>query len=273
MRLSISAASDTGRVRRNNQDAYGMDDRSGLLLVADGMGGHAAGEVASRIAVEVILKQVSQGLETGKIPAVGEVPLHLSDRGRLLLAAVRIANEMVYRSSLESPDRAGMGTTVVAALVRGGKATVAHVGDSRLYLWRKGKLTQWTQDHSLVAEQVQRGLLTKEDAVTALNQNVLTRALGIGDVVDVEIQEYAVRQGDVFLLCSDGLTRMVTDDEIAGVLRELSHPWQMCHNLVRLALDRGGKDNVTVTVGKIEGPLWWTRIKQFWKRQSARRQP
>ena len=256
MKLTVAGLTDKGLVRVNNEDSYWVDADPGLLIVADGMGGHAAGEVASRMAVDVIREQVALGLKTGKIPSVGPRPIHLSDRAHLLTAAVHAANEMIFAASERRATRKGMGTTVVVVLVDAKSFAVAHVGDSRLYLSSRGTLRQITRDHSLVAEQVARGLLTPEQAELSENRNVLTRAVGIAPSVDVDAEEYPLKAGNALVLCTDGLNRMAPDDALAGAIVGLNDPSQMCHNLVRLAIERGGKDNVTVVVGRMEPTGW-----------------
>lgn len=269
MTVSFHGATDVGRVRKNNQDAYGIDAAHGLVVVADGMGGHAAGEVASRLAVDTVLAEVARGFATGKIPWEGEAPLHLTECQRLLISSIRIANQMIFRSAQENPDQKGMGTTLVAALIHAGRVTVANVGDSRLYAWRGGRLAQWTRDHSFVAEQVERGLLTSAEAATAANQNILTRALGTAVDVDVDTQERRLNDGDLLLLCTDGLTRMVPDADIAGALGVVPAAG-VCEALVKTALERGGRDNVTVAAARVTGAPWWERFKFDWIQRRAR---
>ncbi len=252
MKLKVAGFTDPGKVRKNNEDNYWVDEEAGLLIVADGMGGHAAGEVASQMAVDVIREQVSRGLKTGKIPAVGQKPPHLSERAHLLTAALHMANEMIFAAAERQADKRGMGTTIVAALVDAASFAVAHVGDSRLYLYRAGGLRQITRDHSLVAEQVAKGLMTEAEAEKSEIKNVLTRALGISPSVEIDADEYPLKPDDVLMLCSDGLCRMADDAVIADALSGLNNPSEMCHNLVQLAVERGGKDNVTVVAGKLE---------------------
>ena len=268
MKLSTAVLSDAGKVRRNNEDSCFSDDDLGLFIVADGMGGHAAGEVASQLAVQIIRDQVVNAFKTGTIPA-SDAPLHLSERGRLLHSAVRLANDMIWEASQKSPERRGMGTTVVVALANGPRLSVAHVGDSRLYLMHGNDFRQITQDHSLVAEQVAKGLLTPEQAETSDIQNVLTRALGAKPDVDVDVSEPALSSGDLILVCSDGLSRMVKDAAIAGELRRLKEPTEMCHNLVRLALEQGGRDNVTVAVARARGGGFWSSVARVFRRKPA----
>jgi protein phosphatase len=177
-----------------------------------------------------------------------------------LTSAVHVANEIVFAASEKRLDRKGMGTTLVAVLVGDKSFAVAHVGDSRLYAFQRGALRQITRDHSLVAEQVAKGLLTEAQAETSDIKNVLTRALGISPTVEVDADEYPLKPGDALLLCSDGLCRMADDGEISAALSALDDPSEMCHNLVRLALDKGGKDNVTVVIGKMERSGFFERL-------------
>ncbi len=271
MNLQTAGLTDPGKIRKNNEDSYWVDADLGLLVVADGMGGHAAGEVASGMAVEVIRDQVAQGLKTGRIPAVGQKPIHLSSRAHLLTAAIHVANEMIFAASEKRAERIGMGTTVVAALVGPKSFAVAHVGDSRLYLYRAGNLRQITRDHSLVAEQVAKGLLTAEEAEKSEQKNILTRALGIASTVEVDSDEYPLKPDDLLLLCSDGLCRMAEDALIAGALAGLNDPSEMCHNLIRLAVDRGGGDNVTVVLGWLSRSGFLDRILgRFSKRSNGK---
>jgi serine/threonine protein phosphatase PrpC len=260
MKLTAMGLTDPGQVRKNNEDNFFCDDGIGLLVVADGMGGHAAGEVASQLAVDVVREQVARGLSSGKIPNMGEKPLHLSDRAQLLTVAVRMANEVIYSAAQEKVERRGMGTTIVAVLVDKKSFAVAHVGDSRLYLLRDGKLSQVTRDHSLVAEQVAQGLIKAEDAEKSEIKNVLTRALGIGADVDIDVSEYPLKSGDNLLLCTDGLCRMAEDVAIEAEMNRLNEPIDICQNLVRIANERGGKDNVTVISAKAAGVSFWTKI-------------
>jgi len=261
MKLACAGLTNPGQVRKNNEDNFWVDEDRGLLLVADGMGGHAAGEVASQMAVDVIKEQVINGLATGKIPAMGNIALHLSGRAKLLANAVRMANEVIYATAQERVEKKGMGTTVVAVLSDKKKYAVAHVGDSRLYLFREGKLSRVTQDHSLVAEQVAKGLMTEEQAEQSDIKNILTRALGVAPEVDVDVDEFNLEEGDVLLLCTDGLCRMVDDKTIEDALRRGGAPEEIVRSLVAMANDAGGKDNVTVVLGRARGNGLLTQIK------------
>jgi protein phosphatase len=183
-----------------------------------------------------------------------------------LASAVTIANEVIFRSAAERPDRHGMGTTLVAALMDGSRLSVVHVGDSRFYLVRGGRIVSVTRDHSFVAEQVARGLLTPAEAEVSEAGNILTRALGVAATVEIDAMEPALRNGDVALLCSDGLSKMAEDAAILLSLRDSKGPFQMCHNLVQLALERGGRDNVTVVAGRIRRERLWERAVRLWRR-------
>ncbi|HVE68902.1 MAG TPA: Stp1/IreP family PP2C-type Ser/Thr phosphatase [Solirubrobacteraceae bacterium] len=228
------AKSDTGRQRRSNEDRE--FERAPLFAVADGMGGARAGEVASKIVVETL----AEGLpETG------------SDEERLA-AAVREANARIHDLARAEPDRAGMGTTVTAAYVGDDGVAVAHVGDSRAYRLRDGELERLTHDHSLVAELVRRGKLTEEEAEEHPQKSVITRALGPEAAVDVDRCTFPARDGDLFLLCSDGLTGMVPEDRIAEILAGADSLRAAAQALIREANERGGRDNITVVLFRVE---------------------
>jgi serine/threonine protein phosphatase PrpC len=263
MKFQATVLTDTGNVRHHNEDSCLMDEALGLVVVADGMGGHAAGEVASRLAVEVVREQVARGLQTGTIPACGAPAPHWSDRTRLLAAAAHMANDVIFQAAQERPERRGMGTTLVAALRNGSRLSVVNVGDSRFYLFRHGVLSVVTRDHSLVAEQVAQGVISPAEAEASESGNILTRALGVGATVDLDAVEPSVRSGDTFLLCSDGLTKMVEDDVLVRSVREIEDPQQLCQYLVGLALERGGRDNVTVAVGRMGREGVWDRVRSF----------
>ncbi len=260
MKIQGAVLTDAGKVRKNNEDSCLVDDDFGLLIVADGMGGHAAGEVASRLAVDVIREQVIRGLKTGTIPACGVPAPHWSNRTRLLAAAVAIANDIVFRASQERFERRGMGTTIVAALINGSRMSVVHVGDSRFYLFRGGRIMAVTRDHSLVAEQVAQGMISSTEAEASESKNILTRALGVMAAVDIDAMEPAVQSGDMALLCTDGLTKMVEDEEIGKIIKGVGDPLRVCQSLVTLALDRGGRDNVTVAAGMVKRERFFDRL-------------
>ncbi len=225
---------DVGKVRKVNEDAAFIGD--GLCLVCDGMGGHQAGDVASNLAVDVI----STGL-TNEKPSVGT-----------LLTTIARANERVYQRAQSDRKYRGMGTTLTALWADGDQMILAQVGDSRAYLLRDGKLSQCTHDHSLVAELVRMGSITQEEARVHPQRNLITRSLGTEPRVDADIFEIARRSGDRWLLCSDGLTGHVSDDELAARLSKESL-YDAADSLMALALDRGGTDNITLLILSDEG--------------------
>jgi protein phosphatase len=250
-KIEIGAKTDVGRVRDSNEDLFRVVPELQLMIVSDGMGGEASGEVASELAVETIANHCveSAGLVSPS-PDILNRP-ELSERTNCLLTAVQIANRRIHQSSLEDPEKHGMGATVVAAWLEGLRLSLVHVGDSRAYLLRAGALERLTYDHTLVAEQVRIGILTPQQADTSAWQSVLIRALGTNEQVDLDVEERQLVPGDVLLLCSDGLTRMVRDPEIGAALAGSASAQAAADRLVTLANQRGGEDNVTVVVMRI----------------------
>jgi serine/threonine protein phosphatase PrpC len=255
---------DVGRVRTNNEDSFRILEPLNLFILSDGMGGEAHGEVASALAVETIADYCAQPKEDSGVTLAGVAPDNWSADTKRLQNAVSQANFKIYDSAQKNPEQRGMGATLTAAWVNGSKLSVAHVGDSRAYLLRNGALQQLTSDHSLVAEQVRRGILTPQQAEESEMQSVLLRALGAHPEVQVDVDETELFPRDVLLLCSDGLTRMVTEPEIAGTLQAETNPVSAAQKLVDLANERGGLDNVTVIVARVQdeskGWLSWMRL-------------
>lgn len=248
MQIASGGVTSVGRVRANNEDSFRIVDELSLFVLSDGMGGEAHGEIASALAVETIVKHC---LETESDPAMtvfGDMPAQWSEKTRRLSSAVHLANQSIYDSAMKHPEQHGMGATVTAAWIHDSTLSIAHVGDSRAYLLRGGILQQLTSDHSLVAEQVRRGILTPAEAEKSEMQSVLLRALGAHPEIEVDAEEHMLIGRDVLLLCSDGLTRMVTEPEIAGTLQAELDPTKAAERLVELANDQGGADNVTVLV-------------------------
>jgi len=253
MKIAYQALSDVGKKRKGNEDSVFVNPEQNLFVVADGMGGHAAGEVASKVAVEAINEFVCLtggdeditwpfGLEDG-----------LSFDGNRLKSAIQYANRKVLDATRERKEYLGMATTVVAALVDGDAANLAHVGDSRVYLVRDGALTQLTSDHSWVNEQLESGIISADQARSHPLRNVVTRALGGRPELIVDLQEHKARPGDVLLLCSDGLTSMVPDEDIVRIVDEArGNVEQAAQALVEEANERGGEDNITVLLLKFE---------------------
>src|SRR3569833_1102313 len=252
-RLRFVGLTDTGKVREHNEDTIAFDADIGLLVLADGMGGYNAGEVASGIAVLSFVTLVREQVER-EDPNVQDREAGLSRPTIIQRDAIVRANKIIYQTARTQPQCEGMGTTVVAALFFDNKITIAHVGDSRLYRQRAGaeKLEQVTMDHSLLQELVDRGFYSAEEAQRAANKNYVTRALGVEPNVDVEIQEVPVSKGEVFILCSDGLSDMVEDEDIHLTINTFSANLDtVAKQLIQLANDNGGRDNVSVVMAHV----------------------
>jgi len=244
VQITSYGATDVGRVREQNEDSYLIVEDHGLYVVADGMGGHLGGQMASSLAVKTIgeaIEECNEEIEEG----VGVDPLESSPVPRLLAMAVRKACGAIYRTAQEDPELSGMGTTCTALLVRGERAFVAHVGDSRCYLQRGDKIIQITDDHSLVNEQIKEGLITREQARTSRLKNIITRSVGFERDVAVDTLALPVKAGDRLLMCSDGLANFVDDTEIGLALATLPLE-EVPPRMVALANERGGDDNITV---------------------------
>lgn len=265
MRLRLGACSDKGQVRHHNEDAFVCDPSLGLFIVCDGMGGEAAGEVASRMAIETMVRQLN-GAENWQQGKATPTARGFQPATRQLESAIRLSNQAVYEDSRRNPERHGMGTTVVSAWIRDNLASLAHVGDSRAYLWRNQNLEQLTRDHSLVEEQLRAGLISHEESLASSQQNVLLRALGGEPEVEVELAELPLMPGDALLLCSDGLSRMVSEETMADTLARLQQPQEICRTLVDLANQNGGEDNITVVVAQVLPDSWWRRLWSFARR-------
>jgi serine/threonine protein phosphatase PrpC len=264
LQIASGGATDVGMVRTNNEDSYQLVPALRLFVLADGMGGEAHGEVASSLAVETVVKHCLEGQENPSAPLRGEAKPGLTERSRRLASAVHLANQRVFASAAEHSEQRGMGATMTAAWIDDMNLSIAHVGDSRVYLLRTGVLQQLTSDHSLVAEQVRRGILTPSEAESSTMQNVLLRALGTQPEVEVDIEQVGLFPNDVLLLCSDGLTRMVTEPEIAGALQSEPDPQKAAEKLIRLANEGGGVDNVTAIVVSLkpEAKGWFSWLRR-----------
>jgi PPM family protein phosphatase len=248
VQLDVGSRSDIGRVRGNNEDICRVLPELKLFIVSDGMGGETHGELASSIVGDSIVAYCSENLEDPLQPYGEVLRPDLAANTNRLAAAVRFANRRVYQASLDNPELHGMGATVVTAWLEGARLSLVHVGDSRAYLLRGGVLERLTADHTVVAEQVRRGLIKPEDAHLSKMQNVLMRALGVQERVGVEATERLLENDDVVLLCTDGLTRMVEDTDIGRTLLESTDAQMSADNLVALANEHGGEDNVSVIV-------------------------
>lgn len=252
--IEVANISDTGLKRPHNEDSAVTDTALGLAVVADGMGGYKAGEVASAIAAQLILNEVRAGIANGEANTkVGSAGM---SRATLVIRdAVAKANAEVFRTAQEVPQCQGMGTTVVVVFYHGDKVSIAHVGDSRVYRLRGNEFKQITRDHSLIQELIDRGFFTPEEAAENTPKNLVTRALGIEQSVEVDVQEQDLQAGEIYLLCSDGLNDMVDDEEIHLTLSKYSaNLVQAATELVRLANEKGGKDNVSVVLVRPQNP-------------------
>ena len=266
--LQIVSVTDPGKVRGHNEDCVESRPEIGLLVLADGMGGYNAGEVASGMATSLIATGLAQtwtrdalkGLDREQASALSH---------QLLQQQIGDANSAIFEAALKDPQCAGMGTTLVAGIFYDNFLTVAHIGDSRLYRLRDDVFEQITKDHSLLQEQIDSGLISKEDARQSHNKNLVTRAVGIDPEVEAEIHSYEVVAGDIYLLCSDGLNDMIEDEEIQMTMIALSSNLELtAQQLVQAANDAGGRDNISVILVRVESGFavergWWARIKSW----------
>ncbi len=254
-KLEIVNVSDVGCKRPHNEDSTASNEALGIMILADGMGGYKAGEVASAIAVTSIYKQIRSGLESATTTGLDQNS-GLDHHSLIIRNAVNLSNSSIYDTAQNDEQCHGMGTTVVAALVYDGKISIAHVGDSRLYRMRAKDFKQITKDHSLVQELVDRGLFSPEEAEKNAPKNLVTRALGIDADVEIDIIEDKVVADDIYLLCSDGLTDMVKDEEIHLTLSKYSANLALAAGkLVEIANKYGGKDNISVILARTSGSV------------------
>ncbi|MDE2118167.1 MAG: Stp1/IreP family PP2C-type Ser/Thr phosphatase, partial [Betaproteobacteria bacterium] len=250
--LEIVSQTHSGMVRSHNEDSVIYDASCGLVVLADGMGGYNAGEVASGIAVSVVSTEIKHRLQSVH-------PEDKDDSGEeigvaLLRENVQKANASIYSAAQSQPQYAGMGTTIVAGLFYDNRVAVAHVGDSRMYRLRGETFEAVTRDHSLLQEQIDGGMISKEDARLSKNKNLVTRAVGIDAEVAAEVNVYEVQTGDIYLLCSDGLNDMVEDEDIGSTLQMLQANLPLAASkLIEMANDNGGRDNVSVILAKVNG--------------------
>ena len=254
MKIRFAVASDMGRIRKNNEDAFLAEPELGIFAVADGMGGHASGEIASRMAIDSLRESIARAGQDEEITLSDDITATISSPVNLLVNGIRLANQRIYKASKENQAYKGMGTTLVAVYLSTPTPIVAHVGDSRLYHLRGQTIKQATEDHSFVWEQYKQGLMAREALSSSPHKNIVTRALGIEPTIDVDVQELEVQQGDFLFLCSDGLSDLVQDEEILGLVSKTRHPNHACENLIHLANLRGGKDNITVLLIQIDSP-------------------
>lgn len=266
--LEIATRTDPGMVRSHNEDSVMANSAIGLAILADGMGGYNAGEVASGMATTLLGTELESALSL-RAPHGFEGGKRVAHH--VLEAEIAKANTSIYQAAQSQPQYSGMGTTLVVALFYDNLMTVAHIGDSRLYRLRGEEFKQVTRDHSLLQEQIDSGMITPEQAKHSLNKNLVTRALGVDPVVESEIRDYDTLPGDIYLLCSDGLSDMVDDEEIGMTLSALSANLELCATqLVQMANDNGGRDNVSVILVRVlkEYPVargWWARLLAWFK--------
>lgn len=266
--LQFAAKTDTGLVRAHNEDAVEISEVHKAVVLADGMGGYNAGEIASGIATTVFRAALEQQLQ--QVQEKGRAASSKSLQ-RLVVDAVTAANEQILEVARIQPQYSGMGTTLVAALFHHDRVIVAHVGDSRAYRFRQGQLTQITRDHSQLQEQIDAGLVSPEWARFAPNKNLITRALGVAAQVDVEVNDYQTEGGDIYLLCSDGLSDMLASEQMSAMLADNDTDLELlCNSLVQAANDNGGRDNISVILVQVVSSMpapkaWWERLAASFK--------
>ncbi|MEQ1533197.1 MAG: Stp1/IreP family PP2C-type Ser/Thr phosphatase [Sideroxydans sp.] len=268
--LEIVGQTNPGMVRSHNEDSISFDAQSGLIVLADGMGGYNAGEVASGIAVSVLSSEVKHRLENDE-PNNIDTETGEEVGAALLRANVIKANLSIFNAAQSQPQYAGMGTTIVSGLFYDNRVVVAHVGDSRMYRLRGEVFETVTRDHSLLQEQIDSGIISKEMARLSKNKNLVTRAVGIEAGVEPEVHVHDVQVGDIYLFCSDGLNDMVEDDDIGETLKMLQGNLSLAATqLIEQANDNGGRDNVSVILVKVKGSFaaqtgWWAKLKSWFK--------
>jgi protein phosphatase len=259
MRLQIEVAgkTDVGIVRKNNEDNYGFDTRLGVFVLCDGMGGQAAGEVASRLAIESVLNYFRTAEPTGLFPVVGEPDTGISQLGNAVLSAIRLASTAVWEAAVNNLNQTGMGSTLVLAAVRDSMISIGHVGDSRAYLLRRGELHQLTEDHSLVMEQLRHGQITAEEAERSPFQNIIMRALGAAETVTPDTQDLIATENDLVLLACDGLTKAVSDAEIQSILTREANLAAAADLLIETAKRNQSDDNITCVLIRFRQRPWY----------------
>ena len=255
MAFGIFIATDTGRSRSNNEDSVVVDAGCALTVLADGMGGYNAGEVASSMATSLIQAEMSRWLSQAASSASD------SDVRRAMTLCVDMANRAILNAARANPQQAGMGTTLVVGIFRGDGLLLGHVGDSRCYRLRDGAISQITRDHSLLQEQIDAGLISPEQAAFSANKNLVTRAVGVEASVQLELHRHEVQPGDIYLLCSDGLSDMLDDDNILQLLRSCESLESGARALVDGANEAGGRDNISVILARAKAGAnarsWW----------------
>lgn len=242
--IEVAGKTDVGCVRTNNEDNFAFDAKAGIFVVCDGIGGAVAGEVASKLAVDCVINYF-KGAVGGKYPPFGKQLEGVSPGAQALASAIQMANQAVHESASKQPEHRGMGSTIVAVFVNNDQVHIGHVGDSRIYLLRAGGIEQLTIDDSLVEQQVQHGLITREEAEKSALQNIIIKALGSEETVDPSVDDIIPIPGDILLLTSDGLTKHVKSDQIQKIVTSAPSMEVACTNLIQAAKDGGGEDNIT----------------------------
>ncbi len=258
--IQVAGKSDIGCVRTNNEDNFGFDARYGVFVVCDGMGGQAAGEVASKLGVDTVLEYFRDASKLRTFPHHGRNFPDVSERGNALASAVQLANTTIFEAASKTSAHAGMGSTIVAVAAESNFYSVCHVGDSRGYLIRKGEIKQLTADHSLVMEQVRRGLMTLEEAERSEMQNIIIRALGSEPTVEPDVDDFVALPGDTLLLASDGLTKHVKDPKLLEFVQTSPTLDKAVDAMIQAAKDHGGDDNITVLLLRFEQMSWYRRL-------------
>ncbi len=269
-KIQIVGVTDTGKVRKNNEDSIGYDVGLGLSVLADGMGGHLGGEIASSLSVNTILESLQQNLpslngnQANNNTGVSQASMFIQD-------AIEQANDLIYQKSRSDPALRGMGTTIVVLLLFDNRISLAHIGDSRCYRLRDNQFEQITKDHSLIQELIDRGFYTPEEARKSLNRNLVTKALGINPGIIPDLYEEFVMKNDIYLLCSDGLTDLVDDDYISLTIKRFSDNLDdAAKQLITKANQNGGNDNISVILCRVTEDLstsksWVQRITDWFK--------
>ena len=249
MIVSFSAKSDLGLKRKINEDSFLADEGMGLFMVLDGIGGHLAGEVASKLGLNAIKENVMRSLTDKRFP----VSQNTSREVKILNESLVLANKVIYEAANSQPEYSGMGTTVASLLLGVENIAIAHVGDSRIYLIRENSIERLTEDHSFVVEQIKRGVITSEEAEKSGMKNIITRALGAEELLTPTVDELIPFDNDLFLICSDGLTDLVTDGELLEIILKSRHVLDYAiQNLIDKANEKGGKDNITAILISIK---------------------
>jgi serine/threonine protein phosphatase PrpC len=255
--LEVAAKTDVGCVRVNNEDNFGYDLDRGIFIVCDGMGGQAAGEIASKIAVESLLRYIRESPQSKARTHATIASENISKRAMVLADAIQRANIAIHEAACRGEEYAGMGSTIACVLADQDFFSIGHVGDSRVYLIREGAIQQLTQDHSLVTQQVRLGLISAEQAKKSKLQNVITQALGSQATVEPDFDDMIALADDVLVLASDGLTRSLNDQEILAVVTAAGGLQHACDDLIRLAIDAGGEDNITCLLVRFIELRWY----------------